>query len=277
MSAGAIRSMQRVVDGQHACAVAGVDATRDKIVTLQQLKDGLDEAIVQLEREQDRYRFVNKTLLVASFTKATCDAFLGLAEGMTAVFLGKAGSEPAKLINSIYKIAVPAVEINAALNNKDLPSLSSVMSLTREIGGPIGNPGVKLLVDTTSIKIEIVNAAMKNEKEELLKKAREYSTVTLVAALKQAQGASERSGQMKTAGGIDKLNEFIGMVTVYLDYNYELNNSINEHFSNVSEMTEVFDNARLAYIVQSRRLAIKIKEMDAFVQACPPVLELSLH
>src|SRR5450631_488474 len=78
------------------CSLNGIGATRERLATLQQLLDGIEMSIRELERERKRDQSNDRALLVLRFTKATCDGFIGLASAISTAVLGKKVGEQAE-------------------------------------------------------------------------------------------------------------------------------------------------------------------------------------
>jgi hypothetical protein len=66
-----------------------------------------------LEAQRRKDQVVNKALLVARFTKASCDAFISLAADMATAFAGKLGKQ-AEFVEALYGSATPLAEAASA-------------------------------------------------------------------------------------------------------------------------------------------------------------------
>src|SRR5690242_19524840 len=100
----------RDADAQRVCSLAGIDTARQKVVTLKQMRDGLQVAMQELEQQRREDQIVTKALGVARFTKATCDAFLGMAAALSKAALGKKAGEEAEFVKNLYSTAMPLAE-----------------------------------------------------------------------------------------------------------------------------------------------------------------------
>lgn len=263
MSSDAVRGVQRQIDGHHACSVANVDATKAKIVTLEELHKGLEEAIAQLEAEHSRQQWLNKALLVVSFTKASCEAFLGLAEVGASLVLGKTAGTAAKAVKEGYEILAPSAEIlSTALLAGQIPKLSSFTALARGAAGKYGSDGTKILVSTKTIQIDLLTNAFAQDHKAMLGDAAKYGFELSKITAKYGIG--------------DKSETIVSGVQTVVEYHMSLTQIIDQHFELEDTSREVFDNARLNFRMTALRLKKRIAELQKFVDSCPAVVEVRL-
>ena len=76
-------------DAVRVCSLSGIMNAKERVVSLEKLRDGLELSIHELEKQRSRDQLRNKGLLVARFTKATCDAFLSMAADLASVLGGE--------------------------------------------------------------------------------------------------------------------------------------------------------------------------------------------
>src|SRR3954465_13634864 len=80
-------------DARRVCTLSGIATAQEKIVTLRQLSNGLDISIRELDSQRRAENIAEKALLVARFTKATCDAFLSMGAALSKAFLPQPASK----------------------------------------------------------------------------------------------------------------------------------------------------------------------------------------
>ena len=80
-------------DARRVCSLARIDTARQRAFTLRQLRDGLDISIQDLEGQRRKDKIINTALVVARFTKATCDAFISMAGALGKAVLPKPAGE----------------------------------------------------------------------------------------------------------------------------------------------------------------------------------------
>src|SRR4051812_43221235 len=97
-------------NARRVCNLNGIAIEQEKLISLRKLRDGLDMSIRELEAQRRNEEMVNKAFMVARFTKATCDAFLGVGAALAKGFLGEKTSKPIEAVEAMYGTATPLAE-----------------------------------------------------------------------------------------------------------------------------------------------------------------------
>src|ERR1043166_480224 len=89
-------------EAARVCGLHDISAKQRQLVTLRQLQGALQTSIHELEREHQHEHFVNRAFMVLRFTKATCDAFIGMAQTFVETFI-PVSEMAAKKVSAGYK------------------------------------------------------------------------------------------------------------------------------------------------------------------------------
>src|SRR5882762_8001143 len=84
------------------CTLAGISFSREKLIKLTELKRCIELSLRELDQEARRDAILNKSIVLLRFTKATCDAFIGLAAEFSSLLLPKAVAQEAKFVKAGY-------------------------------------------------------------------------------------------------------------------------------------------------------------------------------
>jgi hypothetical protein len=229
-------------------------STTEKLVTLRQLHGMLEESIKELDDERRTEKFAEKGLLVARFTKATCDAFVGMAGALAQIFLVGKG---AKLVTSSYETIAPVAEAGSSkifggpgFTTKALASAAKGASSFLPENGEI-------LAKSFIVKGEIINAAMHTGPKEILPLARDY-VVDLHIAIAKLESMPKKSKHLADVAEVMKRA-------------VEYNRSLGETFDEIIDIEEEDEQRYLALkatlIRQAKMISHKIAALERQVHS----------
>lgn len=237
-------------DARRVCSLAGLETERQKVLDLRQLRDGLNTSIRELERQRGKDKIVNKALLVARFTKATCDAFISMAGAL-------AGEEAEKFAAS-YAAATPLVEAAAtsAAGGKADWAKAGATSVKEGVSAVTRNKGVEILTKTSVVKVEIIKGAMNHDEEGIIKSAASY-TYDLNVTVAEMTGEKGKAGAAlaKVAKSAFEYSEQIGK---------SFDQLIDDDLSSEERAAALKRNL----VNQAKLLSKKIDEMERFIGSC---------
>jgi hypothetical protein len=227
-------------------------------VTLRQLRGALNSSIDELEREHRSEHFVNQAFLVARFTKATCDAFLGMASSLAEAVLPKPVAKQAQLVNSVYQTATPLVGAASTMAAGGKVDMKAFTSSAKEASSFIKNDGYQLLAKSTIVKVEVIKAAMNGDKKEVLRSAASYlwDLHITIAKMKLMPEKMQHAG---TLGEIAKSA---------FEYNEALGEAFNGMLESEEEGDERYIALRTTLLKQARKLSAKISELELYIRSC---------
>src|SRR3954470_9227505 len=156
------------------CGLHRISAKQQQLVTLRQLRAALDTSIHELEREHQKEHLVNRAFLVIRFSKATCDAFLGMAQTFIETFV-PASKEAAKKVNAIYAIGTAAGDAaGTKMAGGKVDVTKKLVELAKAGSSQIKDEGYQLLADSIIVKAEVIHAAVNNDSKAVQKPAASY-------------------------------------------------------------------------------------------------------
>ena len=242
-------------DAGRVCSLANISSAGKKLVTWRELKRGLDMSISELESQRSKEQIVNKALLVARFTKATCDAFIEMAAEMTKVVLPKAAAKKVKLVNTVYGMATPLAKAGGTmLAGGKVDKVKTMTAVTKAAAGLVKNSGVEILIKNTAVKVEIVKGAMNGDQKGLFKSAVDYVYDLNTIAIKIA--------------GAEKTAAFANIAKQTFDYNSALQEAFDEYLDLKVESADRHTSLKVSMLRSARQISMKITELEAFIQSC---------
>jgi hypothetical protein len=255
-------------NAERVCGLNGIAAAQQRLVTLRQLRGGLNTSISELENEHRKEHFVNQAFLVARFTKATCDAFLGMASALAEAVLPKAVAAQAKSINSFYETATPlATAASTKVAGGNVGYMKTLTSSAKGASSFIGNDGYQLLAQSTVVKVEIIKAAMNGDQKGVVKTAGGY-LYDLHTTIAKMERMPDRS---KQAGALAEIAKRA----------FEYHNALGEAFDGMLDSEEEGDERyiqlRTNLLKQAKLVSGKIAELELYIQAHKPGTQQSLR
>lgn len=243
-------------DAIRVCSLSGILDAKAKVVSLEKLRDGLEISIHDLERQRSRDQMLNKALLVARFTKASCDAFLSLASDLASVLGGKVGAKQAELVDSIYETVSPLVEATSAsvAGQKVDWVKTGAASMKKGASLVTDNKGYQILTQSTAVKVEIINSAMNQDKEGIFKSAASY-LYDLHATLLEIADAKKTAAFAKIAKDAFEYNEKIG-------------DAFDQMLEGTLESEQRYLSLKTSLSHSARRLSAAIGDLEDFITSC---------
>jgi hypothetical protein len=248
----------RDLDARRVCSLAGIETARQKVITLRQLRDGLDASIRELEGQRRKDQIINRALLVAKFTKATCDAFISMAGALGKAVLPKAAGEEVEKFAAGYAAVTPlvdAVATTAAGGKADWVKTGAAV-VKEGVSAVTDNKGAELLTKTTVVKVEIITGAMNHDEEGVIKPA-----VSYIYDLNTT--AAEMTGKKGKAGAA-----LAKIAKSAFEYNEQIGKAFGELIENDLDSMERVDALKRNIGQMARRLSRQIFEMEQFITSC---------
>lgn len=246
----------RDINARRVCGLSGIATAQRKLVSFRQLRDALNISIRELENEHRKEQRINRVFLVVRFTKATCDAFLGMAAGLSKVILPKRAAAAADLVNKVYTTATPLAEAAGTLAAGGKVDLVKTAATTLKEGASFitDNEGYAIVIKSTAVKAEVINSAINGDKEGAMKTAASY-----VYDLHTSLG--DMAGHKKVA-------VFAEMAKQAFEYNEQIGKAFDEILESSLESDEQYRTLKTVISNQARLLSTKIDALEKFIQSC---------
>jgi hypothetical protein len=245
-------------DARRVCSLAGLETARQKVFTLRQLRDGLDISIKDLEAQRRKDKIINTALVVARFTKATCDAFISMAGALGKAVLPKPAGEEVEKFAAGYAAATPLVDAaatSAAGGNADWVKAGTA-SVKEGVSLVTRNQGAQLITKSTVVKVEIIKGAMNHDKEGVIKSAVDYTYDLNVTV-------AEMTGKKGEAGAA-----LAKVAKSAFEYNEQIGKAFDQLIDDDLESRERIHALKSSLVHQAKLLSKKIGEMDQFITSC---------
>jgi hypothetical protein len=245
-------------DVRRVCNQASIETTRRKVLTLRQLREGLNISIQELESQRRKEKFVNKALLVARFTKATCDAFINMAGALGKAVMPKPAGEKVERFAAGYAAAIPLVEaaaISDAGGKADWVKAGAT-SVNEGISLVTNNKAAKILTKSAVVKVEVIKGAMNHDGEGIIKSAVNY-TYDLNVEI------AEMTGEKGEAGAA-----FAKVAKSAFEYNEQIGKAFDQLIDDDEESQERADALKRTLVLRAKLLSKQIDEMEQFITSC---------
>jgi len=245
-------------DARRVCSLATIDTARQKVFTLRQLRDGLDISIQDLEAQRRKDKIINTALVVARFTKATCDAFISMAGALGKAVLPKPAGEQVERFAAGYAAATPLVDAaatSAAGGNADWVKAGAT-SVKEGVSLVTHNKGIEIVTKSTVVKVEIIKGAMNHDKEGIIKSAVDY-TYDLNTTV------AEMAGEKGEAGAA-----LAKVAKSAFEYNEQIGKAFDQLIDDDLESQERIHALKSNLVHQAKLLSKKIDEMEQFITSC---------
>ena len=259
-------------EASRTCQLAAVGSARQQLATLREIGRGLDISLRDLERQRNTADMYAKGLLVAQFTRATCEAFLGMAAGLAQIAFPEAPTRPgqtkslgvagqAKVVaaagKGLMKVAETASEAvlggsadYAGAAAKVVKSAGGVAETILDAKG-VNVKGVELLADGAAVKIEVLHAALNDDAKGTLEKLGKYGYTLHFKVLGLA-------GLKKTKVVGDTLREAF-------DYSHEIGSAFEQMLNAQDDNRQQYETSKRNLLALGRRLSAKIAELEACI------------
>lgn len=240
-------------DAARACSLAGITSAQQRAATLRQLKAGLDTAIADLDREHKVERFAHRGLMVARWTKATCETFVGMAGELGGLLLPEPAAKGARAVAQASAVVTPLAEAASTIGHGARPELSLAADATK---AAVGNAGLatKLLTKSAVVKVEVINSAMNHEGKGLTKKAVDY-------AIELHTDILDEVGAKKTVA-------FVNLAKLAFQYNEALGSAADELIEADVDSVQRHRALKGTILTQSRNISATIDRLDEYVRFC---------
>jgi hypothetical protein len=250
----------RAPSAARVCGLHGIAGAQQQLVTLRQLRSGLDTSISELESEHRTAQFAERGLLVARFTKATCDAFLGMASALVEAVLPEA-AKGAKSINAAYQAATPLAEaVSAKAVGGSFESGKVLTSSLKGASSLIRDEGYELLAQSTVVKAEIIREAMNGDGKQIPRTAGNY-LLDLHVTIAKMKGMPDRIRHGAAIAEIAK---------GAFEYHKGVGEAFDEMLNSEEEDNERYIQQKANLLKLAKRVSAKIAELERYVQSCKP-------
>lgn len=265
----------RDATARQVCSLAGISVARERLNTFRELKAGIDVSLRQLESERTWAQRANKALLVLKFTKATCDAFIGMAAELSSYVPG--AGKGANAVRSGYGIASTVADTAAtAAAGGEVNYVTAGTGIVKSAAGFVDNSGASFLLTSNAIKAEMIVAAMNSDRDGVNKSAAEYGTELAkfsLSALDSEEakdalsGLTNRLGLQKTTGPT-KAATFVGIATEAFNYHQALNGAFDQYFDEQLDAAGRYQSGKAQFMRLGRQLQGKIDALEQFISSC---------
>jgi hypothetical protein len=247
-------------NARRVCSLAGINDARQKVITLRQLRDAVDISIRELESERQKEAIIDKALLVARLTKATCDTFIAMAGALAKVAMpGKAGEE-AERFAAGYAAATPLISAAATSDAGGKAEWGKAVAASVKEGVTFvapGNPTAEILTKSTVVKVEIIKGALNHDHEEVIRSGASY-----LADLHATVAEMTKSDTGETVAA------FTRVAKSAFEYNDQIGKAFDQLIEDDQESKERFESLKRNLERDARRLSQQISKMEQFISEC---------
>ncbi len=243
-------------EARRVCTLSGIALAQQKVVEIKNLREGLDRCIRDLENQKRTEQIAKKALLVARFTKASCDTFLGIAAALSKVLLPKGVGKQADLVDNVYGTVTPLAEAAATSLaggkadwvGKTASAAKSAVSVFTD------SEAVEISTKLAVAEVEVVNSAMNQDEKGVITTAATY-----LYDLHTTIG--EMIGWKKTA-------TFAKIAESAFNYNEELGKAFDEMLESTNEANERYSVLKTNLLIQAKNISKRIVEMEELIRSC---------
>lgn len=243
---------------RRVCSLAGIATARQDVISLRQLRTGLDNSILELNSQRKKEKIVNGALLVLQFTKATCDAFISMAGALGKAALPKPAGEEVEKFAAGYAAATPIVDAAAttAAGGKADWVKAGAASVKEGVSAVTDNKVAEILTKTTVVKVEIVKGALNHDEDGIIKPAVGY-VYDLNATVAGMTGKKGAAGEA-----------FAKVAKSAFEYNEQIGKAFDQMIDNDLESMERIDGLKRNFVSLAKRLSKNIDDMEQFIMSC---------
>lgn len=254
-----VKGPVRDPEAARVCGLHRISVKQQQLVTLRQLREALQTAIHELEREHENEQLVNRAFMVVRFTKATCDAFIGMAATFFETFL-PASEKGAKGVSAMYGAGTALADAaGTKMAGGRINYTKTALELAKAGSSGIHDEGYKLLAKSMIVKGEVIHAAMNSEPEEVTRKAAGYLYDLHVTLAKMG---FKHAGRVKT-------EKAVGLLAETAKRAFEYNETLGKVFEGMLESQEEGDqryiSLKTTLLKQARRVSAQISALEASV------------
>lgn len=251
------------------CNLSGITAAQDQLVTLRQLRNGLETSMRELETQHRRDQRLNSAFLVLRFTKATCDAFIEMA----AAFTGEEGEGVKRAYGMVNPVAG---SVSAKIAGQSVDAFGTAASVAKS-GSSALELGGELTTKSLVVKGEVIRAAMNGDRQEILRTAGKYVWDTHATILKSKElekGIKELSNTpegKKLAEKAARSAKGLGILMQVASATHEYHRALGEVFNQASdaqwETDQSYIQMRANILTQARHISAKIAHLERYIQS----------
>jgi len=227
----------------------GIHGDPQQLITWRQMRHVLESSIKELEKEHRKEHIIDQALLVARITKATCDAFLGMVTAVAGVFKLGGG---AKVVTGVYEATTPLAGAASTWAAGGRVDLVKTVASSAKGGSSLAGDDYELLIKTTAVKAEILNAAIRSEPKEILPAARDYviDAHLTIANMEKMPEWSKRFGA------------FAEVTKRAVEYNKSLGEAFDQMLENKEEGDQRYRELKASLLKQAIMVNHKIAELE---------------
>jgi hypothetical protein len=245
-------------DGARICTLAGMDLARRSIITLRELDRGTELALQEVEAARTKAQFYDKALIVARFTKATCDAFISLAAELS-------GNKAAKGVADAYGVSsVGAGAVGDITAGKRVDAVSLVTDSLKASSAYAG-PNAEYLMKNVAVKTELVRGAMNTDKNAVIRSSVEYTADLSTYTLDQLKEIEKDTKTGKNAGIVSK---FVKIGKELFLYNDKVGEAFDQYLKDSDATSESFESQKLTLKMAGGNIRRRVRELEQFIQSC---------
>jgi hypothetical protein len=238
-------------EGNRICSLAGMDLARRDLITLIELDRGIALSLEEAQAAKDKHVVMSKAVMVLRLTKATCDAFIGLAAGLSQVALGKVAAKGAEAVEKAYGAA--SFGISSTQQLQEGKYLDVAIGTVREtkIGGEV-------FANSAAFKAELLRDALNDDQRQMFRDAVSYKADLAEIQLEMI--------------GADRAKAMVKIGHALFDFHNEVSDIIDEHFEELDQL----DVGKTSILQVGARIRRQIRELETFIASCevqlPPAL-----
>lgn len=250
------------------CSLSGLADAGQKTFRLEQLREGLDRSIRELDNERNWEEGKNKGLLVLRFAKASCDAFINIVDDV----FGKDGE--VRVVGTAYGVLSSAGgAISSSIAGQKVDWLQAGADMAKKgVNGVTANKGYQIATNTLLLPREIINNAMNQNEEGLIKSVASYVWDLHATLLEIMEDEIQNPSGSKIAGVGAKVMK-IG--NDLFEFYQKVGEAFNELLGNEQETQERYLMFKTTLAHQARQLSKKINDLDDYISSCDTQMKSS--
>lgn len=265
------RGPVRDAEARRICSLSGLVDAKERVATLRELQAALEVSLRELDAQRKRDSVVIKALVLARFTKATCDAFIAMAQALRTMHSvnGKelGPKDLGSLIQDVYGGATTlAEELSQGSTTRQVDLVKSATAISkigvsaalyksRQNGQDSSQQdGMKHAATFGFFIIELVHAALNGDEDQIVKSSTQYF-IDLRAEIFDLAGWKKASALVQIANSA-------------FEYHSQLTKAFEELIDNKSASEEQYTTLKTNLMIQGRRVARTIDELEKFIESC---------
>jgi hypothetical protein len=240
-------------NGARICSLAGIDAARNGIVTLRELDRGTELALQEVEAAKTKAQFYDKALMVARFTKATCDAFINLAATLS-------GNKGAEKVANAYGAASVGAGLAGNLGAGQQVNIGELVSDSVKAGSKYAGPNAGYLMKNAAVKGDLFRGAMNADKNGVVKSSIEYSADLATYTLEHLNATRAKA--------------FVEIGQELFQYNDKISETFKDHIKDMDATSGAFESQRLTLKIAGANVRRRVRALEQFIASCEAELQV---